>query len=132
MPEYQAPKGTFDVLPPESARYERLVAQFATSAERAGYGLAMGPMFEDVGVFQRVGEGTDIVRKEMYDFEDKGGRHIALRPESTASLVRAFVQHRPLTPFKAWTTPAPVAYCLESASIVMDVRGVTAGARRRR
>jgi len=102
VPEYQAPKGTFDVLPPESARYEGLVAAFATSAERAGYGLAIGPMFEDVGVFQRVGEGTDIVRKEMYDFEDKGGRHIALRPESTASLVRAFVQHRPLTPFKAW------------------------------
>jgi histidyl-tRNA synthetase len=102
VPEYQAPKGTLDVLPPESARYERLVGAFADRVERAGYGLVIGPMFEDVGVFQRVGEGTDIVRKEMYDFEDKGGRHIALRPESTASLVRSYVQHRPVTPFKAW------------------------------
>ena len=102
MPEYQAPKGTFDVLPPESARYERLVGAFAERVERAGYGLVIGPLFEDLGVFQRVGEGTDIVRKEMYDFEDKGGRRVALRPESTASLARAYVQHRPVTPFKAW------------------------------
>jgi len=102
VPEYQAPKGTFDVLPPESARYEALVGAFAARVERAGYGLVVGPMFEDVGVFQRVGEGTDIVRKEMYDFEDKGGRRIALRPESTASVVRSFVQHRPVTPWKVW------------------------------
>src|SRR5437773_3507941 len=59
-------------------------------------------MFEELGVFQRVGESTDVVRKEMYDFEDKGGRRIALRPEGTASVVRAFVQHHPPTPFKAW------------------------------
>src|SRR4051794_2071876 len=59
-------------------------------------------MFEDIGVFTRVGESTDVVRKEMYDFEDKGGRRIALRPEGTASVVRAYVQHRPTPPFKAW------------------------------
>jgi histidyl-tRNA synthetase len=59
-------------------------------------------MFEELGVFQRVGEGTDVVRKEMYDFEDKGGRHLALRPEGTASVVRAYVQHRPTTPWKVW------------------------------
>ena len=53
-------------------------------------------------MFQRVGESTDIVRKEMYDFEDKGGRHLALRPEGTASVVRAFVEHRPPTPWKVW------------------------------
>src|SRR5699024_7109518 len=52
-------------------------------------------------------EGADAVRKEMYDFHDKGGHHIALRPEGTASVVRAFVQHRPLTPWKIWyATPA--------------------------
>jgi histidyl-tRNA synthetase len=102
MAEFQAPPGTFDVLPPESARYERLVALFAEHVGRAGYGLVVGPMFEDVGVFQRVGASTDIVRKEMYDFEDKGGRHLALRPEGTASVVRAYVQHRPTPPFKAW------------------------------
>src|SRR5438045_7006721 len=55
-----------------------------------------------MGVFERVGEATDVVRKEMYDFEDKGGRHLALRPEGTASVVRAWIQHRPTLPFKAW------------------------------
>jgi len=102
MVEFRAPVGTRDVLPPESARWERLVAQFAGEVERAGYGLVLSPMFEDVGVFERVGEGTDVVRKEMYDFEDKGGRRVALRPEGTASVVRAYVQHRPTPPFKAW------------------------------
>ncbi len=102
MAEFHAPVGTRDVLPPESARWERLVALFAGLVERAGYGLVLSPMFEDVGVFERVGEGTDVVRKEMYDFEDKGGRPIALRPEGTASVVRAYVQHRPTPPFKSW------------------------------
>jgi histidyl-tRNA synthetase len=102
MAEFRAPVGTRDVLPPESARWERLVALFAGQVERAGYGLVLSPMFEEVGVFERVGEGTDVVRKEMYDFDDKGGRHIALRPEGTASVVRAYVQHRPTPPFKAW------------------------------
>src|SRR5688572_6152969 len=64
-------------------------------------------MFEDIGVFQRIGEGTDVVAKEMYDFRDKGDRHIALRPEGTASVARAFVEHRPDTPWKVWyATPA--------------------------
>jgi histidyl-tRNA synthetase len=64
-------------------------------------------MFEDIEVFQRIGEGTDVVSKEMYDFEDKGGRHVALRPEGTASVARAYVQHRPPVPWKVWyATPA--------------------------
>jgi histidyl-tRNA synthetase len=102
VPEFQAPVGTFDVLPPQSARYERLVSLYAQHVGRAGYALVVSPMFEDVNVFTRVGESTDVVRKEMYDFEDKGGRRIALRPEGTASVVRAFVEHHPLPPFKAW------------------------------
>ncbi|GAC1594293.1 MAG: histidine--tRNA ligase [Acidimicrobiales bacterium] len=105
MPEpvsFQAPKGTFDVLPPASAGYERVIATFAGLAGRAGYGLVVSPMFEDVGVFHRVGEATDVVRKEMYDFDDKGGRRLALRPEGTASVVRAYIEHRPPLPFKAW------------------------------
>jgi histidyl-tRNA synthetase len=102
VPAFKAPPGTFDVLAPASVRYEALVARFAALAQRAGYGLVISPMFEDVAVFQRVGESTDVVRKEMYDFEDKGGRRLALRPEGTASVVRAFVQHRPSTPWKAW------------------------------
>ena len=59
-------------------------------------------MFEDLGVFLRVGESTEIVTKEMYDFEDKGGRRVALRPEQTASVCRAYVEHRPVTPWKVW------------------------------
>lgn len=101
-PQLKAPVGTRDVLPPESARWEALVGRFAEHVHRAGYGLVQSPMFEDVGVFQRVGEATEIVSKEMYDFEDKGGRHIALRPEGTASICRAFVQHRPPVPWKVW------------------------------
>jgi len=90
------------VLPPESARWELLIARFADQVERAGYGLLQSPMFEEIGVFRRLGEGTDVVRKEMYDFLDKGERHIALRPEGTGSVVRAYVEHRPPTPWKVW------------------------------
>jgi histidyl-tRNA synthetase len=90
------------VLPPESARWQALVASFAATVGRAGYGLVVSPIFEDVAVFARLGEGTDVVGKEMYDFHDKGDRHVALRPEGTASVVRAWVQHRPPLPFKAW------------------------------
>ena len=99
---FKAPVGTRDVLPPESARWQALIAAFAQQVGRAGYGLVQRPMFEEIGVFARMGEGTDVVRKEMYDFLDKGDRHLALRPEGTASVVRAYVQHRPATPWKVW------------------------------
>lgn len=99
---FRAPVGTRDVLPPESARWEVMVAGFARRAARYGYGLCVTPVYEHLEVFQRVGATTDVVRKEMYEFEDKGGRRLALRPEGTASVVRAFVQHRPPTPWKAW------------------------------
>jgi histidyl-tRNA synthetase len=105
---FQAPTGTRDVLAPESTRVETVVSRFAHQAHLAGYGLIVSPMFEDVGVFRRgVGEESEVVTKEMYEFEDKGGRMLALRPEGTASVVRAFVQHRPQVPWKAWyLTPA--------------------------
>ncbi len=108
MPDtFRAPIGTQDVLPPVSARWQALIVAFAGVAERFGYGLVHGPLFEDLGVFQRLGTGTDVVRKEMYDFVDKGKRHLALRPEATASVARAYVQHRPPTPWKVWClTPA--------------------------
>ena len=99
---FQAPKGTRDILPPESDRWQTLVTVFAEVVGRAGYGLVQSPMFEDIGVFLRLGEGTEVVRKEMYDFYDKGDRHMALRPEGTAPVVRAFNQHRPTVPWKAW------------------------------
>ncbi len=81
---------------PTSAQWEGLVATFAQFAYRYGFSLVMTPMFEDVGVFMRgIGEESDVFRKEMYVFEDRGGRRYALRPEGTASVVRAFVQHQP-------------------------------------
>ncbi len=101
-PLFKAPKGTHDVLPPASKRWEALVARFARQVEAAGYGLVQQPVFEEIAVFQRLGAGTDVVSKEMYDFQDKGGRHVALRPEGTASVVRAFAQYRPPTPWKVW------------------------------
>lgn len=108
--ELRTPPGTFDVLPGESARWEALLATFAATVGAAGYGLVITPTFEDLGVFARVGASTDIVRKEMYDFTDKGGRHLALRPEVTASVARAFIQHRPAVPWKAWYAGANFRY----------------------
>ncbi len=106
-PDFRAPKGTQDILPPESGRWEALLATFAGLVERHGFRLIQSPMFEDIGVFQRIGEGTEVVTKEMYDFHDKGDRHIALRPEGTASVARAYVEHRPDVPWKVWyATPA--------------------------
>ncbi len=91
-----------DILAPESARWRAFTAVFADVVESAGYQLIIPPLMEDLGVFSRIGEATDVVTKEMYDFFDKGDRHVALRPEQTASVCRAFVQHRPVTPWKAW------------------------------
>jgi histidyl-tRNA synthetase len=99
---FRAPVGTHDVLPPESARWTALVGEFAQRAGRYGFDLVITPIFEHLEVFQRVGESTDVVRKEMYDFEDKGGRRIALRPEGTAGVARAFAQHNPVVPWKVW------------------------------
>jgi histidyl-tRNA synthetase len=90
-------------MSPDSERQRALVDAFAEQCGLAGYGHIMSPIFEDLGVFLRVGESTDVVTKEMYDFEDKDGRRVALRPELTASVVRAFVQHNPPNlPWKAW------------------------------
>ena len=105
---FQSPMGTHDVLGPESAKWEGLIALFSDLAHRYGVSLVISPMFEDIGVFNRgIGENSDVAKKEMYVFEDRGGRTYALRPEGTASVVRAFIQHQPTTPWKAWyVTPA--------------------------
>jgi len=105
---FRAPVGTHDVIGPESAQWENVIALFAELAYRYGFELAISPLFEDIGVFNRgIGEHSDVAKKEMYVFDDRGGRTLALRPEGTASVVRAFVQHQPTTPWKAWyVTPA--------------------------
>ena len=102
MAEFQTSPGTRDILHPDSARWRAFTARFSDAAEAAGFRQIIPPMFEDLGVFQRLGEVTDVVTKEMYDFMDKGGRHVALRPEHTASVCRAFVQHRPTLPWLVW------------------------------
>ena len=102
MPEFQHSPGMRDILPPDSGRWRQFQAVFAQVVEAAGYGEVMPPLMEDLGVFQRVGEATDVVTKEMYDFIDRGGRHVSLRPECTASVCRIFAQHRPITPWKVF------------------------------
>ena len=101
-----APRGTRDVLPPESAVRQRVIDVAREAFERYGYGRIVTPTFEETEVFVRgVGTSTDVVRKEMYTFQDGSGRSLSLRPEGTAPVVRAFVQHGmhklPL-PVKLW------------------------------
>ena len=99
----RTPKGMHDVLWPESARWEGTVARFAALVESAGYGLTITPILEHAGVFLRgIGEGSEVVGKEMYVFEDRDGQMMALRPEGTAPIARAYVQHHPVPPWKAW------------------------------
>ena len=103
-PTFKAPKGTSDILPPESGRRRALIDAFAAQAGLGGFGEVMSPIFEDIGVFKRLGESTDVVTKEMFDFFDKGDppQHLALRPELTASVCRAYAEHRPVPPWKVW------------------------------
>ena len=90
---FQAPKGTYDLLPPDSATYLAVREAIAAPARRAGYGYVETPGFESVELFSRgVGESTDIVTKEMFTLTTKGGTQLALRPEGTASVLRAALQ----------------------------------------
>ena len=90
----QAPRGTFDVQPAEAAARARVEGAAAGIFARAGYGRIETPAFEDTDLFARgVGESTDIVQKEMFTFEDQSGRSLTLRPEGTAPVCRAYVEH---------------------------------------
>jgi histidyl-tRNA synthetase len=91
---FQAPKGVSEYLPPRSALFEYVRDQLCAPAKSAGYQYMELPAFEDTALFARgVGESTDIVTKEMYTFEDRGGRSITLRPEGTAGVMRAVIEH---------------------------------------
>jgi histidyl-tRNA synthetase len=92
--KFQAPRGTFDVLPEQARGRRRLESAAIDVFGRAGYEPIATPVFEDTDLFERgVGQSTDIVRKEMFTFEDKGGRSLTLRPEGTASICRAYLEH---------------------------------------
>jgi histidyl-tRNA synthetase len=91
--QFQAPRGTKDVLPPESRIWQWVEGTFRDLCERYCYEEIRTPVFEETGLFARgIGESTDIVSKEMYTFDDRGGRSLTLRPEGTASVIRAYVQ----------------------------------------
>jgi histidyl-tRNA synthetase len=106
MTSFQAPKGTFDLLPPDSSTFLAVREAMAAPAQLAGYAYVETPTFEDTALFERgVGESTDVVSKEMYTFADKGGRSLTLRPEGTASVLRAVLEHnlhRGALPVKVW------------------------------
>jgi histidyl-tRNA synthetase len=102
----QAPKGVSEYAPPLSAAFEWVRESLITPAKLAGYQLIELPVFEDTALFSRgVGESTDVVSKEMYTFEDRGGRSITLRPEGTAGVMRAVIENgldRGQLPVKVW------------------------------
>ncbi|MEV7955110.1 histidine--tRNA ligase [Streptomyces sp. NPDC088141] len=93
MSTFKAPKGTYDLTPPDSAKYLVVREAIAAPLKNSGYGYIETPGFEDVALFSRgVGESTDIVTKEMYTLTTKGGSQLALRPEGTASVLRAALE----------------------------------------
>lgn len=103
---FSAPKGVPDYVPPTSAAFLAIRETLASPARRAGYGYIELPVFEELGLFVRgVGASTDVVSKEMYTFTDRGGREMGLRPEGTAGVMRAVIEHgldRGQLPVKLW------------------------------
>ena len=101
-----APKGVSEYTPPRSSAFEFVRESLITPARNAGFQLIELPVFEDTDLFKRgVGESTDVVSKEMYTFEDRGGRSITLRPEGTAGVMRSVIEHgldRGQLPVKVW------------------------------
>src|SRR5215203_3037859 len=104
---FKAPRGTFDVLPAGAPVRRRIEEVARRILEAAGYGRIEVPIVEDTELFARgVGESTDIVQKQMFTFEDQGGRSLTLRPEATASVCRAYLEHgmqKLAQPVKLWT-----------------------------
>ena len=106
-PKITAPKGTFDVLPDDGERRRALALAADELLGGAGYGVIETPVFEQTELFARgVGETTDIVQKEMFTFEDMGGRSLTLRPEGTAAVVRAYLEHG----MQKWPQPVKLRY----------------------
>jgi len=94
MPRYQRPTGTLDILPEDQHYWDHVRARARHLAELAGFERIDVPVFESTELFARsIGAGTDVVDKEMYTFTDKGGKHMTLRPEFTAGVVRAYIEN---------------------------------------
>jgi histidyl-tRNA synthetase len=90
---FQAPRGTEDILPGTSEAWVWLENRFRQECDLYGYREIRTPTFEDTALFQRLGQGSDVVSKEMYDFLDRGGRSMTLKPEGTAPAIRAYIEH---------------------------------------
>ena len=107
MTRIEAPRGTHDVLPSEQPLWRKVTGEMERLCALYGYGRIQTPGFEDTDLFQRTsGVGSDIVQKEMYTFEDRGGRSLTLRPEGTAPICRAYIEHgmhREPQPVKLYT-----------------------------
>ena len=103
---FSAPRGTYDLLPPESELFLAVREAMAAPLRLAGFGYVETPTFEHSALFERgVGESTDVVSKEMYSFATRGGDNLSLKPEGTAGVVRAVIQHRLYAgqlPLKLW------------------------------
>jgi histidyl-tRNA synthetase len=111
---FQAPRGVSEYVPPRGALFERARGAFVDSARRACYAPVETAVFEDTGLFVRgVGESSDVVRREMYTFETRGGENVTLRPEFTAGVVRAVLEHnlhKGALPVKVFTSGAAFRY----------------------
>ena len=93
-PKFEAPRGTHDVLPAEQPLWQRVTSELERLCALYGYRRVQTPVFEETELFARTsGAGSDVVQKEMYTFEDRGGRSLTLRPEGTAPIVRAYLEH---------------------------------------
>ncbi len=110
----EAPRGTHDVLPADQPLWQMVTTEMERLCALYGYRRIQTPVFEDVELFQRTsGAGSDIVQKEMYVFEDRGGRSLALRPEATAPICRAYLEHgmqREPQPVKLYTLASMYRY----------------------
>ena len=114
MSRIEAPRGTHDILPAQQPLWQRVTGEMERVAVLYGYRRIQTPVFEDTELFQRTsGAGSDIVQKEMYTFEDRGGRSLTLRPEATAPICRAYVEHglhRQPQPVKLYTVASMYRY----------------------
>jgi histidyl-tRNA synthetase len=114
VPSFEAPRGTHDILPSEQPAWQFVKREFEALCDLYGYRRIDTPVFEDTDLFARTsGEGSDVVTKEMYTFEDRGGRSLTLRPEPTAGIVRAYLEHglhREPQPQKLFTIASQYRY----------------------
>jgi histidyl-tRNA synthetase len=105
--KFQAPKGVSEYVPPRSNAFAWVRSTLEETIRAAGYQLLELPVFEDTDLFTRIGASTDVVSKEMYTFEDRGGRSITLRPEGTVGALRAVNEHG----LDRGSMPSKVYYC---------------------